>query len=58
MGKQTYPVLSNLLHDGTEYGPAGKAAIVLEETEAQALVDAGVLGEGKPVKEPAKEPAK
>lgn len=58
MAKQTYPVLSNLLHDGTEYGPAGQPAIVLEDAAAQPLIDAGVLGEGKPVKEPAKEPGK
>lgn len=58
MAKQTYPVLSNLLHDGTEYGPAGKPAITLDEAEAQALVDAGVLGEGKAAKEPAKETTK
>lgn len=57
MAKQTYPVLSNLLHDGTEYGPAGKRAIVLEDAAAQALVDAGVLGEGEPVAEAPVTPA-
>lgn len=58
MAKQTYPVLSSLLHDGTEYGPAGKPAIELEDAAAQPLIDAGVLGEGEPVKEPTKQPAK
>ncbi|WNJ89165.1 hypothetical protein [Bosea sp. 685] len=56
MAKKSYPVLSNILHDGDHYGPAEKnKAIELEEDDAEALIAAGVLGEGKAVKEtPAK----
>ncbi len=47
MAKMTYPVLSKLTHDGTDYGPAEhEQTIVLEEKVAWPLIDAGVLGEG------------
>lgn len=56
MAKHKYPVLSKLIHDGKDYGPAeDEKSIELEEKVAGPLVDAGVLGEGKPVKEPAKQ---
>lgn len=56
MATKSYPVLSKILHDGKEYGPDQKQkTIELEEKEAEALIAAGVLGEGKAVKEsPAK----
>lgn len=47
MARKSYPVLSNLQHDGRDYGPAHfERAIVLEEKVAGPLIDAGVLGEG------------
>lgn len=47
MAKKSYPVLSNLLHDGQEYAPATKNdAVVMDEGDADALLAAGVLGEG------------
>jgi hypothetical protein len=56
MAKKTYPVLSKLTHDGEDYGPAeDNRTIELEEKVAGPLVDAGVLGEGKAAKEPAKQ---
>lgn len=51
MAKKTYPVLSKIMHDGDDYGPAEKRkTIELDEDDAEALVAAGVLGEGKAVK--------
>lgn len=53
MANKTYPVLSKLTHDGTDYGPAEhEKTIVLEETLAWSLIDAGVLGEGAVVAAP------
>ena len=52
MARKSYPVLSNLQHDGRDYGPAHfERAIVLEEKVAGPLIDAGVLGEGQEVGE-------
>ncbi|MBN9438980.1 hypothetical protein [Bosea sp. (in: a-proteobacteria)] len=52
MARKSYPVLSNLQHDGRDYGPAHfERAIVLEEKVAGPLIDAGVLGEGEEVGE-------
>ena len=47
MAKKSYPVLSNLLHDGGEYAPGTKNnQVVMDELDADALIAAGVLGEG------------
>lgn len=50
MAKMSYPVLSNLLHDGQEYAPGTKNnAVVMDERAADGLIAAGVLGEGAPL---------
>lgn len=52
MAKKSYPVLSNLQHDGVEYAPGTKSdAVVMNERDADVLIAAGVLGEGKTVKD-------
>lgn len=59
MARKSYPVLSNLQHDGVDYVPGtDQNRVELDETIAGPLLAAGVLGEGKPVKEPAEQPKK
>ena len=59
MAKKSYPVLSNLQHDSVDYAPGtDQDRIEIDEKIAAPLIEAGVLGEGKPVKEPAEPPKK
>lgn len=59
MAKKSYPVLSNLQHDGVDYVPGtDQGRVEIDEKIAAPLVEAGVLGEGKPVKETAEQPKK
>lgn len=53
MAEKSYPIQGRLLHDGKLYDPEDAATpktIVLDEEDAEPLVESGVLGAGKAVK--------